>query len=40
VLSELQEEGYLGRKIRYTRSVLVEGRGVDRGADDGREIYG
>lgn len=39
VLSELQEEGYFGRKSRYTRSVLVEGRGVDRGADDGREIY-
>lgn len=37
--SELQEEGYFGRKSRYTGSVLVEGKGADRGADDGMEIY-
>jgi hypothetical protein len=38
VLSEFQEERYFWRKSRYTRSVLVEGRGVDRSADDGRAI--
>ena len=38
VLSEFQEERYFWRKSRYTRSVLVEGRGVDQGADDGRVI--
>jgi hypothetical protein len=39
VVSEFQEEGYFGRKSRYNRGVLVEGRGADRGADDGMEIY-
>lgn len=40
MLLDFQEEGYFGRKTRYTRGGLVEGRRVDRGADDGEGIYG